>query len=89
MNNHSMPALKGGHDAIEIIKVEKHTKVTDSLASKYLCCQHILSDIGLAMFKVTTELYCGEGWKDPRLHPQLVHALGRADQSGNGLLRAR
>ena len=26
LNSRSIPALKGGHDAIDIIKVEKHTK---------------------------------------------------------------
>ena len=84
-----MPALKGQHCAIEIMKVEKHTKITDSQASKYLCCQHILSEIRLAMFcygtyicygtchlgKVPTELYCGEGWKEPRHHSATTTCL--------------
>ena len=81
-----MPALKVGHDAIDIIKVEKHTKVTDSQASKYLCCQHILSEIGLEMFCYGS---LGQGddrivlWRGvARTHAaQLVYALGRADQA--------
>ena len=30
LNIHSMPGLKGGHDAIDIIKVEKRTDATES-----------------------------------------------------------
>ena len=79
-----MPALKGRHDAIEIIKVDKHTKVTDSQASKYLCCQHILSEITqirLAMFCYGSLGQCDDRivlWRgvERTPTPQLVYALG-------------